>query len=54
MVMAVNIDMGPSLYYVSKGTEWVGSEKWLCLLMLSTIYAGLGWVGQLKSINVLT
>ena len=23
------IPKGPSLYYVSKGTWWVGSEKWL-------------------------
>ena len=28
---------GPSLYYVSKGTGWVGSEKWEFLLMFSTI-----------------
>ena len=38
--------MGPSLYYVSKGTGWVGLEKWQFLLMFSTIYDDIGWVGQ--------
>jgi hypothetical protein len=32
---------------------WVGSEKWLFLLMFSTIYADKGWVGQKKFKNVL-
>jgi hypothetical protein len=42
--------MGPSLHYVSKGTGWVGSEKWQLLLTFSTIYADVeysrvgGWV----------
>ena len=36
--------VGPSLYYVSKGTGWVGSENWQFLLMLSTIYANVEWV----------
>ena len=40
---------GPSLYYVSPGTGWVGSEKWQFLLTFSTIYADVvrwvdGWV----------
>ena len=48
------VGKGPSLYYVSKGTGWVGSEKWQFLLMFSTIYADVGWVGQKKSRNVLT
>ena len=30
--------MGPSLYYVSKGTGWVGSENWQLLLIFSTIF----------------
>ena len=35
----------PSLYYVSKVTWWVGSEKWQFLLTFSTIYADVGLVG---------
>ena len=35
---------GSSLYYVSKGTGWVESEKWQFLLMFSTIYAEVGWM----------
>ena len=38
--------MGPSLYYVSKGTGWEGSEKCQSLLTFSTIYGDLGRVGQ--------
>ena len=34
---------GPFLYYVSKRTEWVGSEKWQFLLTFSTIYAEVEW-----------
>jgi hypothetical protein len=45
---------GPSLYYVSKETGWVGSENWQFLPMFSTISADEGWVGQKKSKNVLT
>ena len=36
------LTMGPSLYYVSKGTGLVGSEKWQFLLIFSTIYAEIG------------
>ena len=38
--------MGPSLYYVSKGTGWVwiGSEKWKFLLTFNTIYVDVEWV----------
>ena len=36
---------GPSLYYVSKETGWVGSEKGQLLLTFSTIYAEVEWVG---------
>ena len=32
----------PSLYYVNKETEWVGSEKWQFFLIFSTIYADVG------------
>ena len=39
------ISTGPSLYYVSKMTGLVGSEKWQFLLKFSTIYADVGWVG---------
>ena len=45
---------GPSLYYVSKETGWVGSEKGQLLLTFSTIHASVGWVGQKKTKNVLT
>ena len=40
----LNLDpsMGASLSYVSKGTGWVGSEKWQFLLTISTIYADVG------------
>ena len=37
---------GPSLYYVSKVTGWVGSEKWQFLLTLSTIYADVESMGE--------
>ena len=43
-------DRGPSLYYVSKGTGWVGSEKWHFLLTFSTIYADVGWVGESEKV----
>ena len=36
--------MGPSLYYVSKGTGWVKSENKQFLLLFSVIYAEEGWV----------
>ena len=36
--------MGPSLYYVSNGTGWVGFEKWQFLLTFSTFNADVGWV----------
>ena len=42
---------GPSLYYVSKGTGWVGSEKWQFLMMFSTIYADVGWVGGSEKVQ---
>ena len=35
---------GPSLYYVSKRTGWVESEKWQSLLTTSIIYSDIGWV----------
>ena len=41
----IYLDKGPSLYYVSKGTELVGSEKCQFLLTFITIYANVGWVG---------
>ena len=37
-----------SLYYVSKGTGWVESEKWQFLLTVSTIYADVGWVRKIS------
>ena len=51
-----SIARGPSLYYVSKETGWVRSEKWQFLLTFSTIYADEGWVdGRVrKSKNLLT
>ena len=45
MKTQVHRSKGPSLYYVSKETGWVGSEKWQFLLTFSTIYADAGWVG---------
>ena len=36
--------IGPSLYYVSKETGWVGSQKLRFLLTFSTIYADKAWV----------
>ena len=42
---------GPSLYYVSKETGWVGSEKLQFLLMFSTIYADVGWVGGSEKVQ---
>ena len=45
------LSTGPFLYYVSKGTGWVGSEKWQFLLTYNTIYADVGWVGKKKSKN---
>ena len=42
---------GPSLYYVSKGTGWVGSEKWQFLMRFSTIYAGVGWLGESEKVQ---
>ena len=55
-LVQINFHLGPSLYYVSKETWWVGSEKLQFLLTFSTIYADEGWmawVGQKKSKNVL-
>ena len=40
-LISVGPDKGPSLYYVSKGTGWVGSEKCQFLLTFSFIYADL-------------
>ena len=40
--------IGPSLYYISKGTGWVGLEKWQFLLTFSTIYADVGMGGSEK------
>ena len=41
--------MGPSLYYVSKGTGWLRSEKWHFLLTFSTIMLTKGkWVDKKK------
>ena len=45
---------GPSLYYVSKGTGWAGSEKWQIFLTFSAILADVELVGMTKSKNVLT
>ena len=44
-VRLIVLGKGPSLYYVSKGAGWVGSEKWQFLLMFSTIYANVSRVG---------
>ena len=41
----------PSLYYVSKGTGWVRSEKRQFLLKFSTIYADIGWVGRSEKVQ---
>lgn len=48
------LSTGPSLHYVSKGTGWMGSEKWQFLLTFFTIYADVEWLGKKKSKNVLT
>jgi hypothetical protein len=48
------IHLGASLHYISKVGGWVGPEKGQFLLTFSTIHADAGWVGQKKSINVLT
>ena len=45
---------GPSLYYVSKVTGWVGSENWSFLLTFCIISAHVARVGQKESKNVLT
>ena len=44
------VDLGtiPSLYYDSKETGWVRSEKWQFLLTFSTVYADEGWVSFLS------
>ena len=42
---------GPFLYYVSKGTGWVGSEKWKFSPTFSAIYADEGWVGGTKKVQ---
>ena len=44
------------MYYGSKETGWVGSEKLQFMLTISTIYADIGWFGEDKKIakNVLT
>ena len=47
----MKVAKGPFLYYVSKGTGWVETEKWQFLLMFTTIYADVGWVG-LKSVQI--
>ena len=39
------------LYYVSKGTGWVGSEKWQFLLTFSTVYADIGWLGGSEKVQ---
>ena len=52
-----SLTVGPSLYYISKGTGQECSEKWQFMLTFSTIYADVGqgeWVGQKKSENMLT
>ena len=36
---------------VSKGTGWVGSEKWQFLMRFSTIYAGVGWLGESEKVQ---
>ena len=41
-VQSAGFPRGPSLYYVSKGTGWVGSEKWQFLLTFSTINSDIG------------
>ena len=41
-----NTYRGPSIYYVSKRTGWVGSENGYSLLKFSTIYADEGWVRE--------
>jgi hypothetical protein len=43
--------VGSSLYYVSKGTGWVGSENWQSLLTFITIYADAGWVGGSEKVQ---
>ena len=45
---------GPSLYYVSKWTGWVGSKIWQFVLTFSIDNTDVGRVGQKKSKNVLT
>ena len=42
---------GPSLYYVSKGTGWVGSNFCQFLLMFSTIQGNVEWVGGSEKIQ---
>ena len=47
------VDRGPSLYYVSKWTGWVGSEKWQ--FSWRSVLFMLTWVGgSEKSKNMLT
>ena len=43
--------MRPSLYYVSKGTGWVGSEKLQFLITFSTIYAEVGWMSESEKVQ---
>ena len=50
-VVTMDIAMGPSLYYVSKGTGWVGSEKWQFLLTFSTIDAEVEWMGGSEKVQ---
>ena len=45
-LVQINFHLGTSLYYVSKETGWVGSEKLQFLLMFRTIYADEGWAGR--------
>ena len=39
------------LYYVSKGTGSVGSEKWQFSLTFSNIYADVEWVGESEKVQ---
>ena len=43
--------MGPSLYYVSKGTGWVGVKIMAILLTISTIYTDVGWFGGSEKVQ---
>ena len=44
-LMVADIDLGPSLYYVSKRTGWVGlNRKWPVLLTFGTVFMLIRWV----------